>query len=83
MALTVAESQGESCMSCHLRYHTMVMVGLSLKKLRHYKRAEILLKKAMLYGKSLIKAKLVKSSDVYTEGMSEIGMKLLLIDCLR
>lgn len=76
MVVTVAESQSEACMPCHRIYQCMVMVGLSLKQLRQFKRAEVLLKKAMHYAKTLIKAKLVKSADIYLEGMTEIGMLL-------
>ena len=73
MVLSVAETQGEGCMPCHHRYQTMVMVGFSLKHLQHHKRAEVLFKKATLYAKSLIKAKVAKSTNIYDEGMSEIG----------
>lgn len=73
MVITAAENQGEACLPCHRRYHCLVLLGLSQQQLRQHRRAEATLKKAMQYAKSLLKIKVVKSTDVYTEGMTEIG----------
>lgn len=49
------------------------MLGLSLLHLKQYRRAEAMLKKAMLYAKSLLKVKIVKASDLYVDDLSETG----------
>ena len=73
MVVTLAESKGEYGMTATERYHCMVMVGSSMYHLNFCKQAESMLKKAMLHAKSLIKAKVAKAADLYTDGMSEIG----------
>uniref|UniRef100_A0A6A7G3T2 Anaphase-promoting complex subunit 7-like n=2 Tax=Hirondellea gigas TaxID=1518452 RepID=A0A6A7G3T2_9CRUS len=81
MVVTLSENQGESSIPCHRRYHTMVMLGFSIQQLKQFRRAEFMLKKAMLYAKSLLKSKIIKATDVYTDGMTEIDVKLAMAEC--
>ncbi|KAA0185127.1 hypothetical protein HAZT_HAZT010961 [Hyalella azteca] len=81
MVLTAAENQGESCMLCQHRYHCMAMLGLSLQQLKQYRRAEAMLKKSVIYAKSLLKGKIVKASDLYIEGLTEMELKYSMAEC--
>ncbi|KAF2366018.1 Tetratricopeptide-like helical domain [Trinorchestia longiramus] len=81
MVLTAAENQGESCLPCYLRYQCMAMLGFSLQHLKQHRRAEAMLKKSLLYAKSLLKVKIVKASDLYVEGLTEMDVKYAMAEC--
>ena len=55
------------------RYQTLVYVGWSLQSLGEYRRAESTLKEALQYAKAAAKTKVAKTSDMFKEGLTEIG----------
>lgn len=73
MVLTVAENQPENSLLPAARYQTMVYVGWSLQSMGEYRRAEATLKEALQYAKAAAKTKIAKTTDMFKDGLTEIG----------
>lgn len=78
--LTVAENQPENSLLPAARYQTLVYVGRSLQTQGEYRRAESIFKEALQYAKATAKTKIAKTSDMFKDGLTEIGEASL--DCL-
>lgn len=77
--LTVAENQPENSLLPAARYQTMVYVGWSLQSMGEYRRAEATLKEALQYAKAAAKTKIAKTTDMFKDGLTEIGEYMCLL----
>lgn len=73
--MTVAENQPENSLLPAARYQTLVYVGRSLQIQGEYRRAEATFREALQYAKAVAKTKVAKTSDMFKDGLSEIGEK--------
>ena len=75
MFLTASQNQLDNkTLSIAARYQTMVYVGKSLQSQGEHRRAEAMYKKALQLAKAITKNKSVKTTDIYKEDTSEIGL---------
>lgn len=80
MVLTVAENQPENSLLPVARYQTLVYVARSLQTQGEFKRAESTFKEALQYAKATAKTKIAKTSDMFKDGLTEIGEAT--VDCV-
>lgn len=78
LVLTMAENRPE-CLNPVSRYQTLVYVGQSLQNQGEHRRAEATFKEALQYAKAATKTKSAKTSDLFKEGVTEIGMPFVFI----
>lgn len=71
--LSVAENHQDGSINSPAQYQTMVYIGKSLQYMGEYRRAETVFKKALQFAKVVTKNKSLKSSELYKDGIYEIG----------